>query len=183
MNLTDVFKTGRHEKGKRKGHGAGSGMGKQSGRGNKGRGQHAGKGQNPLYEGGQMPYFRRLPKRGFSQGVCRKTYAVINVGARAEFAAGARVGPEELAGAGLVQDLLDGVKVLGGGEPAKGLAVRAHRFSQSAKAKIEAAGGTVEIVSTPAYRIRRQIAKAPAGPQAAAAPKAAGSDTAKAGGP
>jgi large subunit ribosomal protein L15 len=164
MNMTQVLSVGRHRGHKRRGLGSGSGMGKQAGRGNKGYGQHAGKGLNPLYEGGQMPFFRRLPKKGFSGQPFKMDYAEVNVGTLARFGEGAKVGPEELLKAGVVQHLLDGIKVLGAGTAPKGLAMRAHKFSAAAKAKIEAAGGSVEIITTAAYRLRRELAAAaPAG--------------------
>ena len=158
MNLTQVLGSGRFKKSKRKGRGPGSGKGGTAGRGNKGFGQHAGKGLSVLYEGGQMPLFRRLPKRGFSGGPFKKRFALVNVSALNRFSSGETVDPEALVASGVVRDLADGVKVLGDGELKSKLTVRAHKFSRSAREKIEAAGGSVEVLEVPAYRIKRELA-------------------------
>ena len=151
MNLTDALAAGRKRKGKRKGRGPGSGKGGRSGRGNKGFGQHASKGLNPLYEGGQMPLARRLPKRGFKGPPAPRRFEVVNVSSLGRFAADSRVGPAELAAAGLVRGrksagLGVGVKILGSGELAVKLTVSVHAVSAAAQAKIEAAGGAVELI-------------------------------------
>jgi large subunit ribosomal protein L15 len=136
---------------KRVGRGEGSGLGKTSGRGQKGQ-----KARNTVpqgFEGGQMPIQRRLPKlRGYPRGGGRRTggtgqdYAVVNVDALAEkFDAGAAISPEDLVAKGLVRKRMK-VKVLAQGDIAKALTVRAHRFSKQAKEKIEAAGGTTEVL-------------------------------------
>jgi len=137
---------GATHKRKRIGRGPGSGHGKTAGRGNKGFWSRSGSSQKRGFEGGQMPLHRRVPKRGFTN-IHRKEFAEINVDIlAARFAAGATVGPEELKEARVVRKLLAGVKVLGRGEIAHALTVRAHRFSAEARRKIEAAGGKVEVL-------------------------------------
>jgi large subunit ribosomal protein L15 len=100
----------------------------------------------PGFEGGQMPLHRRLPKRGFTN-IFRKEYAEINLKKLAEFEAGAKVDPEILKSKGLVKNLRDGLKILGAGELPHALHVRAHKFSKSAKEKIEKVGGTIEVIA------------------------------------
>lgn len=133
---------------KRVGRGIGSGHGKTASRGHKG--QYASAGANrpsQLYEGGQMPLFRKIPKRGFSHGTWDKTYHVVNVGdLERAFEAGATVDAEALRQAGLAKGPADGVRILGDGELTKKLVVKAHHFSKSAAEKITAKGGTTEIV-------------------------------------
>ncbi len=129
----------------RVGRGPGSGIGKTSGRGLKGATARSGWSMKGTYEGGQMPLFRRLPKRGFRNGPFRETFNVVNVEALSEFAAGSKVGPDELRQASLVQGSKRlPVKILGTGELSVALTVCADGFSQSAIAKIEKAGGKVE---------------------------------------
>jgi len=130
----------------RVGRGIGSGMGKTSRRGQKGQGARSGGTKGPGFEGGQMPIHMRLPKRGFNNAAFATEYAVVNVGSLGRFAPGETVTPERLVEAGLVKSLRDGVKVLGGGDLAVALTVRAHRFSKSAVEKIEAAGGKAEVI-------------------------------------
>ena len=135
---------------KRLGRGTGSGHGKTSGRGHKGAGARSGSGAHATYEGGQMPLQRRLPRlKGMARGphtVARpKIYAPVNVGEIAELS-GNEVGVEELKAAGLVRKREELVKVLGDGEIGRAVTVRAHAFSKSAKEKIEAAGGSVEVL-------------------------------------
>lgn len=125
---------------KRVGRGPGSGLGKTAGRGEKGQKSRSGHRRRPGFEGGQMPLVRRVPKRGFTN-VFRAEYAVVNVGMLAEL--GDTVGPEALAARGLVR-AGQKVKVLGDGEVGQAIAVSAHKFSKSARAKIEAAGGRCE---------------------------------------
>lgn len=125
---------------KRVGRGPGSGLGKTAGRGEKGQKSRSGYSRRPGFEGGQMPLVRRVPKRGFNN-VFRTEYAVINLAQLAGLEG--EVTPELLAGKGLVRSGRP-LKVLGDGEVAAALTVRAHRFSKSARAKIEAAGGTCE---------------------------------------
>jgi large subunit ribosomal protein L15 len=125
---------------KRVGRGPGSGLGKTAGRGEKGQKSRTGYSSRPGFEGGQMPLVRRVPKRGFTN-IWKTEYAVINVGALAELEG--EITPESLAQSGLVRSGRP-VKVLGEGEIAKAVRVTANKFSKSARAKIEAAGGTCE---------------------------------------
>ena len=128
---------------KRIGRGHGSGWGKTSGKGHKGQKARSGGSIRPGFEGGQMPLQRRVPKRGFNN-IFRTEYAVVNVAALEErFEANAVVDVESLKACGLVRKELDGVKVLANGEITKALTVKVNAISESAKAKIEAAGGTV----------------------------------------
>src|SRR5262249_55058653 len=133
---------------KRVGRGPGSGHGKTSTRGHKGQWASAGAGHpSPVFEGGQMPLFRRIPKRGFSNATWARRYHVVNVGDLDKaFADGATVDPAALKEAGFAQGPSDGVRILGEGEVTKRLGVRAHHFSKSAAKKITAKGGTVEII-------------------------------------
>ena len=133
---------------KRVGRGAGSGQGTYAGRGRKGQGSRSGGTKGPYFEGGQLPLVRRLPHiRGFVN-IFRQEYAEVNLDRLAEvFGAGASVTPEALVAAGVVKNTRLPIKVLGRGELDKPLTVQAHRFSASARAKIEAAGGTVEEIA------------------------------------
>ena len=130
---------------RRVGRGMGSGLGKTSGRGHKGAKARSGGGKAPGFEGGQMPLMRRIPKSGF-KNVFRKEYAIVNVGSLEQFDDGATVTIETLRSAGLVNNLRDGVKVLGTGELTKKLTVQVNRFTGSAREKIEQAGGKAEEV-------------------------------------
>lgn len=130
---------------RRVGRGIGSGLGKTSGRGHKGAKARSGGGKAPGFEGGQMPLTRRIPKSGF-KNVFRKEYAIVNVGSLEQFDDGATVTIETLRSAGLVNNLRDGVKVLGTGELTKKLTVQVNRFTGSAREKIEQAGGKAEEV-------------------------------------
>ena len=131
---------------KRIGRGAGSGQGKTAGKGHKGQKARAGRGMRSGFEGGQMPLQRRIPKRGFVN-IFRTEMAIVNVAAlEKNFEAGATVTVEALVEKGLVKKVLDGVKVLGNGDITKALTVQANAFSESAKAKIEAAGGKTEVI-------------------------------------
>ena len=131
---------------KRIGRGAGSGQGKTAGKGHKGAKARSGYSRRPGFEGGQMPLQRRVPKRGFNN-IFRTEYAVINVAALEDrFEAGATVDTDALKACGLIKKELDGVKILGKGEITKALTVKVAAVSESAKAKIEAAGGTVEVL-------------------------------------
>ena len=129
---------------KRLGRGVGSQLGKTSGKGHKGAKARSGGGKRPGFEGGQMPLTRRIPKRGFTN-IYAKEYAIVNVSALNVFEDGAKVTNEALMEKGLVKKVLDGVKVLGGGELQKKLTVSVDRVTESAKAKIEAIGGKVEV--------------------------------------
>ena len=128
----------------RRGRGHGSGNGKTAGKGHKGQKARSGA-PRPGFEGGQMPLYRRIPKRGFT---CpsHKEIVGINVSALNKFDDGAVVDIEALINAGIVKNPKDGVKILGNGEITKKLTVTAHAFSESAKEKIEAIGGTVEVI-------------------------------------
>ena len=129
---------------KRLGRGIGSGLGKTSGKGHKGAKARSGGGKRPGFEGGQMPLTMRLPKRGFTNK-WRVEYATVNVDRLNIFEDGATVSPVELIQAGILKNVQDGVKILGNGEITKKLTVQANKFSESAKEKIEAAGGKVEV--------------------------------------
>ncbi|MBO5779172.1 MAG: 50S ribosomal protein L15 [Clostridia bacterium] len=129
----------------RKGRGAGSGNGKTAGKGHKGQNARSGGGVKPGFEGGQLPLYRRLPKRGFTNHVAT-VYSVVNVEALNVFEEGAVVDMAALMAAGIVRKANDGLKILGRGEITKKLTVRANVFSASAKEKIEAVGGTAEEV-------------------------------------
>ena len=129
---------------KRLGRGVGSQLGKTSGKGHKGAKARSGGGKRPGFEGGQMPLTRRLPKRGFTN-IFSKEYAVVNVSALNAFEDGATVTNDALIEAGLIKKVLDGVKVLGGGELTKKLTVSVDKVTESAKQKIEAIGGKVEV--------------------------------------
>jgi len=134
------------KEGKRKGRGPGSGNGKTGGRGHKGQNARSGGGVRPGFEGGQMPLARQLPKRGFNN-IFKTVYATVNVYELNEkFEDGAVVNAQALADAGIITKELDGIKVLGNGEITKKLTVQAAAFSESAKEKIEAAGGKAEVV-------------------------------------
>jgi large subunit ribosomal protein L15 len=131
---------------KRLGRGTGSGLGKTSGKGHKGQNARSGGGVRPGFEGGQLPLFRRLPKRGFSNAMFKVEYATINVSDLEKFEDGAVVTPELLKEMGILKKQLAGVKVLGNGELTKKLTVKAHKFSGSAVEKIEAIGGKAEVI-------------------------------------
>lgn len=130
---------------KRIGRGHGSGQGKTAGKGHKGQKARAGRGFRPGFEGGQMPLQRRIPKRGFNN-VFATRYAIINVAALNSFDNGAVVDVDALKAAGIVKKTYDGVKVLGNGTIEKSLTVKVAAYSESAKAKIEAAGGKAEVI-------------------------------------
>ena len=130
---------------KRIGRGHGSGQGKTAGKGHKGQKARAGKGMRVGFEGGQMPLQRRIPKRGFNNIFAKKVVSV-NVGTLNKFEDGAVVDVESLKQVGLVKNSFDGIKILGNGELTKKLTVKADAFSESAKQKIEAAGGNAEVI-------------------------------------
>ena len=129
---------------KRLGRGVGSGLGKTSGKGHKGAKARSGGGKRPGFEGGQMPLYRRVPKRGFNN-IYRIEYATVNVGQLEIFENGTVVTAETLKEAGLVKKVMSGVKILGNGELTKKLTVVATKFSDTAKEKIEALGGKAEV--------------------------------------
>ena len=130
---------------KRLGRGHGSGTGKQSGKGHKGQNARSGGGVKPGFEGGQMPLQRRIPKRGFVSRN-KKVYSLVNLRDLEIFADGSVVDLEQYGKSGLVGKIRDGIKILADGEISKALTVQAHKFSKSAAAKIEAAGGKVEVL-------------------------------------
>lgn len=130
---------------KRVGRGAGSGWGKTAGRGTKGQWARTGGGVRPGFEGGQMPLYRRLPKRGFNNK-WKTFFALVNVSDLEVFPAGSVVELSSLQEVGLVNNPLDGVKILGMGDLTKTLTVRANAFSKSAAEKIAAAGGKAEVI-------------------------------------
>ncbi|TMV44074.1 50S ribosomal protein L15 [Paenibacillus mesophilus] len=129
----------------RVGRGIGSGNGKTSGKGHKGQNARSGGGVRPGFEGGQNPLYRRLPKRGFNNRF-RTEYAVVNLSELNQFSAGTEVTPELLLQSGVVKNPKDGIKILGNGELTVQLTVKANKFSQSAVEKIQAAGGTTEVI-------------------------------------
>ncbi len=129
----------------RVGRGPGSGNGKTAGKGHKGQNARSGGGVSPGFEGGQLPLYRKLPKRGFTNKFATN-YAIINVDALNKFEDGAVVDLEALMTAGVIRKAFDGLKVLGNGEITKKITVKAAVFSATAKEKIEAAGGKTEVV-------------------------------------
>jgi len=160
MSLHEINKgVHKHKRPDRKGRGIGSGQGKTAGRGHKGQFARTGWKALPIFQGGGSPLVRRIPKRGFTN-CWALAVAEINVGDLEElFDAGATVTPESLLEAGIVKKRFDLLKVLGDGELTKKLAVSAHRFSASAKEKIEKAGGTATIVPARTTVIEKKKAK------------------------
>ena len=139
-------KEGSVKEGFRKGRGAGSGNGKTAGKGHKGQNARSGGGVRPGFEGGQLPLYRKLPKRGFNNARFGKQYTVVNVESLNKFNDGDVVDSAALLAMGVVAKVIDGIKVLGEGELTKKLTVKAAVFSASAKEKIEAVGGKTEVV-------------------------------------
>ena len=129
---------------KRLGRGVGSGLGKTAGKGHKGAKARSGGGKRPGFEGGQMPLYRRIPKKGFTN-IFGTEYAEVNVGQLEVFNDGVVVNAELLKAAGIIKKTMDGVKILGNGELTKKLTVEAAKFTESAKQKIEAVGGKAEV--------------------------------------
>ena len=144
LNELKPVEGARHYK-KRVGRGTGSGLGKTSTRGHKGQNARSGGGVRPGFEGGQTPLFKRLPKRGFTN-INRLEYAVVNVNDLNQFEAGSVVDLQALKQKGLVKKEYEGVKVLGNGEVKVALTVKAKKFSETAKQKISAAGGSIEVL-------------------------------------
>lgn len=146
MNLSNLqpAEGSKHSDNFRRGRGHGSGNGKTAGKGHKGQKARSG-GTRPGFEGGQMPLYRRIPKRGFTN---RNSLDIvgINVSALEAFEAGSEVTVETLIEAGIVKNVRDGVKILGNGNLTKKLTVKANAFSEGAKEKIEAVGGTCEVI-------------------------------------
>ena len=131
---------------KRVGRGSGSGLGKTSGRGQKGQKARSGGSINPVFEGGQLPLYRRLPKRGFTNARFKTVYGVINVEDLNKFEDGTVVTPALLKETGLVKKQYDGIKVLGNGKLEKKLTIQANKFSESALEKIKEAGSKAEVI-------------------------------------
>lgn len=147
MQIHDVTARGKnHDKRKRVGRGVASGNGKTAGRGHNGQRSRSGDHPRIGFEGGQMPIFRRMPKRGFTNARFKKHYTLVNVEALAAFAEGDVVDLEAVLEHGLARRTGDLLKVLGQGELSLNLTVKAHKFSASAKEKIESAGGTAELL-------------------------------------
>ncbi|HOL72895.1 MAG TPA: 50S ribosomal protein L15 [Bryobacteraceae bacterium] len=145
MNLSALKPPAGQTKNKRRvGRGMGSGRGKTSGRGHKGQHSISGFSQKRGFEGGQMPLHRRLPKRGF-RNIFKKEYAVVNVGVLQRLE-GDQFTPERLLELGVIKTLGDGLKILGSGELTRPIQVQAHLFSKSAQEKIQAAGGSAQII-------------------------------------
>ena len=136
---------GSRKKRTRRGRGLGSGLGKTSGRGQKGQNSRSGGGVRTGFEGGQMPLYRRLPKRGF-KNIFAKEYAEVNVSSLNRFDDGAVVDPVALIEEGILKNVRDGVRILGNGELTKKLTVKANGFTKTAENKIKAAGGEVEVI-------------------------------------
>ena len=146
MNLNELHPAkGSKFSAKRVGRGIGSGTGKTSGKGHKGQNARSGGGVRPGFEGGQMPLYRRLPKRGF-KNIFAKQYVTVNVEALEKLEDGAEVTAQVLKDNGIISKTLDGVKSLGRGELTKKLNVKAAKFTESAKEKIEKAGGKAEVI-------------------------------------
>lgn len=147
MSFNQITRTSdRYKSRKRVGRGSGSGHGKTSGRGHKGSLSRAGSTLRLLYEGGQMPLFRRLPKRGFSNAKFASRYQIVNVCQLERFDDDSNVSIEQMSEAGLISNSKERVKILGDGELTKKLKVSAHKFSKSAEHKIQACGGTASPV-------------------------------------
>ena len=164
MDLTNVHAGCQKRKlKKRVGRGIGSGHGKTGSRGHKGQYASAGARLPGItFVGGQTPLFRRIPKRGFTNGMFAKQFNVVNVGDIDKlFDAGGEVNVETLRTKGLAKKSMDGVRILGEGDVTKKLVVRAHHFSKSAKEKIEAKGGTVEVIPPPKKPVRNKMKPRP----------------------
>jgi len=160
MRLHDLKpRPGAKHRRKRLGQGESSGHGKTSGRGGKGQTARSGSSIRIGFEGGQMPLIRRIPKRGFNNSRHGTRYVPVNLDSLNQFDDGARVDEAALRSVGLANGRSDGVKILGGGELTKKLVVTAHAFSASAKSKIEAKGGSCEVVA-PKVQAPRRPAKA-----------------------
>ena len=146
MNLSEAVSGKKYKKIRRVGRGSASGLGKTSGRGMRGDKSRAGSNIPATYIGGQMPLFRRLPKRGFNNLRFQKRPCVINLAQLADWPGEEDVTPEALLKAGKVESIANGVKLLGNGEATKPLTVRVNAVSESARAKVVAAGGKIELI-------------------------------------
>ena len=139
---------GSTHKTKRIGRGPGSGHGKTAGRGHKGMWSRSGSHQKRGFEGGQMPLHRRMPKRGFTNAIFKKSFSTVNVSDLVKFEKGSKIGPQELVNAGVIRKLAsNGLRVLGDGNIDRALHVVAHYFTKGAREKITKAGGTVEVIN------------------------------------
>jgi large subunit ribosomal protein L15 len=164
MDLTKVHAGCQKRKSKRRvGRGIGSGHGKTGGLGHKGQFTSAGARMPGItFVGGQTPLFRRVPKRGFTNGMFARSFNVVNVGdIDGLYAAGEEVNVETLRAKGLAKKSLDGVRILGEGDVTKKLVIKAHHFSKSAKEKIEAKGGTAELIPPPKKPVRNKMKPKP----------------------
>jgi len=146
LNHEITSKVGGHRRRRRVGRGPGSGQGKTCGRGHKGAGSRAGSVSISAYEGGQMPLFRRLPKRGFSNTKFATRCEIVNICQLERFEDGATISMELLSDAGLIDSIKSKVKILGKGDLTRKLQVTAHKFSKSAEEKITASGGTASVI-------------------------------------
>ena len=165
MDLTNVHAGCQKRRAKKRvGRGIGSGHGKTGSRGHKGQYASAGARLPGItFVGGQTPLFRRIPKRGFTNGMFAKQFNVVNVGDIDKlFDAGGEVNVETLRTKGLAKKSMDGVRILGEGDVTKKLVVRAHHFSKAAREKIEAKGGTVEVIPPPKKPVRNKMKPRPA---------------------
>ena len=152
MKLNELSPSVPKKNRKRIGRGNSSGWGKTAGKGSNGQNSRAGGGVKPYFEGGQMPIYRRVPKRGFSHTIFKKEYTVISLAFLNEnFNDGEEVSLETLFNKCLIKKGRDGIKVLGNGELNKKLTVKVHKISKSAKAVVEAKGGTVELVEVKGF--------------------------------
>ena len=147
MKLNELQRNiGATQKKKRVGRGSGSGLGKTSGRGQKGQKARSGGSINPVFEGGQLPLYRRIPKRGFKNARFKTVYAVVNLSDLNKFEEGTVITPALLKDTGLVKKQYDGIKVLGNGKLEKKLTIQANKFSESALEKIKEAGSKAEVI-------------------------------------
>ena len=171
MRLHDIKPNpGAKHRRKRLGSGESSGLGKTCGRGHKGQKSRSGGGPRSTFEGGQMPLYRRLPKRGFNNARFKKTYAVVNVGLLEDsFEEGALINDQSLREQGIVKGKYDGIKILGAGEVSKKFKLSVNKVSDSAKEKIEKAGGSIEL----SIKSEEPVAEKPAAEEPAAEEPAA----------
>ena len=146
LNFEITSVVGKHKGRRRVGRGTGTGHGKTCGRGHKGSRSRSGAMLRSLYEGGQMPLFRRLPKRGFSNYMFATRFDIVNVSQLERFDDGSEVGVEQLSNAGLIDSCKRKVKILGGGGLTKKLQVTAHKFSKTAEQKIVGCGGAAKVI-------------------------------------
>jgi large subunit ribosomal protein L15 len=151
MELNELKPSVPKKKKKRIGRGRGSGTGNTAGKGNNGQNARAGGGVKPYFEGGQMPIYRRIPKRGFSNYPFKKEYAIISLSSLNKFDDGTTVTPELLLEKRIIKKINDGVKVLGNGILEKKVSVKVHKISKTAKGAIEANGGTVELIEVSTF--------------------------------